>query len=150
MLDALEPEAVASLAPAYALEAWRQLRRAGTESLTRRGAIELLARADRAVPEEMAFIPFCFAEAAANTLTNPALDPFGKIPEFKYCAAEWSGWKKPRPPETIRCARVHSGRRRRVEVDVEWRVRGGPRRVRRSARRPGHCSVAGLELTGTG
>ena len=32
-------------------------------------------------------VPFCFAEAAANTLTNPALDPFGKIPEFKYCAA---------------------------------------------------------------
>ena len=32
------------------------------------------------------FIPFCFYEAAANLLTNPALDPFGKIPEFKYCA----------------------------------------------------------------
>jgi formate dehydrogenase major subunit len=35
----------------------------------------------------MVFIPFCFAEAAANILTNPQLDPFGKIPEFKYCAA---------------------------------------------------------------
>ena len=35
----------------------------------------------------MIFIPFCFAEAAANILTNPQLDPFGKIPEFKYCAA---------------------------------------------------------------
>ena len=35
----------------------------------------------------MVFIPFCFAEAAANLLTNPALDPFGKIPEFKFCAA---------------------------------------------------------------
>ncbi len=32
------------------------------------------------------FIPFCYYEAAANLLTNPALDPFGKIPEFKYCA----------------------------------------------------------------
>jgi formate dehydrogenase major subunit len=31
-------------------------------------------------------MPFCYAEAAANLLTNPALDPFGKIPEFKYCA----------------------------------------------------------------
>ena len=32
------------------------------------------------------FIPFCYYEAAANMLTNPVLDPFGKIPEFKYCA----------------------------------------------------------------
>ena len=36
------------------------------------------------------FIPFCFYEAAANLLTNPALDPFGKIPEFKYCAVRVS------------------------------------------------------------
>ena len=34
------------------------------------------------------FIPFCYYEAAANLLTNPALDPFGKIPEFKYCAVK--------------------------------------------------------------
>ena len=52
----------------------------------RRGAIELRARADRDVAEGMVFIPFCFAEAAANVLTNPKLDPYGKIPEFKYCA----------------------------------------------------------------
>ncbi len=43
-------------------------------------------RADRDVPEGMVFIPFCFTEAPANMLTNPKLDPFGKIPEFKYCA----------------------------------------------------------------
>ena len=54
---------------------------------TRRGAIELKARADGAIPAGMIFIPFCFAEAAANVLTNPQLDPFGKIPEFKFCAA---------------------------------------------------------------
>jgi formate dehydrogenase major subunit len=36
----------------------------------------------------MVFIPFCFVEAAANLLTNSALDPFGKIPEFKFCAAK--------------------------------------------------------------
>jgi formate dehydrogenase major subunit len=54
---------------------------------TRRGAIELVARADRDVPPGLVFIPFCYAEAAANVLTNPALDPFGKIPEFKFCAA---------------------------------------------------------------
>jgi predicted molibdopterin-dependent oxidoreductase YjgC len=34
------------------------------------------------------FIPFCYAEAAANVLTNPQLDPFGKIPEYKFCAAK--------------------------------------------------------------
>jgi formate dehydrogenase major subunit len=36
----------------------------------------------------MVFIPFCFNESPANRLTNPQLDPFGKIPEFKYCAAK--------------------------------------------------------------
>jgi len=36
--------------------------------------------------EGMIFVPFCYAEAPANRLTNPALDPFGKIPEFKYAA----------------------------------------------------------------
>ena len=45
-------------------------------------------REDRAIPEGVLFIPFCYKEAAANLLTNPALDPFGKIPEFKYCAAK--------------------------------------------------------------
>jgi formate dehydrogenase major subunit len=44
-------------------------------------------RQDDAIPDGVVFIPFAFAEAAANLLTNPALDPFGKIPEFKYCAA---------------------------------------------------------------
>jgi formate dehydrogenase major subunit len=86
-LDALEPEANASLHP-------KELRRLGVapgeliKVETRRGSIELMARADRAVAEGMIFIPFCYAEAAANILTNPQLDPFGKIPEFKFCAAK--------------------------------------------------------------
>jgi formate dehydrogenase major subunit len=54
---------------------------------TRRGTVELAARQDDAVPDGVVFIPFAFFEAAANKLTNPALDPFGKIPEFKFCAA---------------------------------------------------------------
>jgi len=87
VLDELEPEAVASLSPS-------DLRRMGVKPgsmirvATRRGAIELKARADGAIPPGMVFIPFCYAEAAANILTNPQLDPFGKIPEFKYCAAK--------------------------------------------------------------
>ena len=48
-------------------------------------------RSDRDVPENMVFMPFCYAEAAANLLTNPALDPFGKIPEFKFCAVRAEG-----------------------------------------------------------
>jgi formate dehydrogenase major subunit len=55
---------------------------------TRRGAIELAVRQDDGVPDGVVYIPFAFVEAAANLLTNPALDPFGKIPEFKYCAAK--------------------------------------------------------------
>ena len=55
---------------------------------TRRGTVELVARQDDGVPDGVVFIPFAFVEAAANLLTNPALDPFGKIPEFKFCAAK--------------------------------------------------------------
>jgi formate dehydrogenase major subunit len=86
VLDDLEPEAVACLSP-------RELDRQGIDPggfikvATRRGAIVLKARQDRDVPDGMVFIPFCFAEAAANLLTNPQLDPYGKIPEFKFCAA---------------------------------------------------------------
>ena len=58
------------------------------EFTTRRGKIKSRVRADRDVPEGMVFIPFCFHEAAANILTNPQLDPVGKIPEFKFCAVK--------------------------------------------------------------
>jgi len=55
---------------------------------SRRGKIALYARADEGTPAGAVFIPFCFYEAAANRLTNPVLDPVGKIPEFKYCAVK--------------------------------------------------------------
>src|ERR1019366_2084265 len=55
---------------------------------TRRGVVELASRQDDGIPDGVVFIPFAFVEAAAKLLTNPALDPFGKIPEFKYCAAK--------------------------------------------------------------
>ena len=55
---------------------------------TKRGSINIRVREDHSIPEGVIFIPFCYNEAAANLLTNPALDPFGKIPEFKYCAAK--------------------------------------------------------------
>ena len=58
---------------------------------TRRGRVEAILRADREVADGMVFMPFCFNESPANQLTNPMLDPFGKIPEFKYCAARVAG-----------------------------------------------------------
>jgi formate dehydrogenase major subunit len=86
VLDQIEPEAVAFLSP----KDMRKKKLSPGDFIrveTRRGAIEVKVRADRDVPENMVFMPFCYAEAAANLLTNPALDPFGKIPEFKFCAA---------------------------------------------------------------
>ena len=79
VLDHLEPEAVAHLAPAE-LERMHIEPGAPITIETRRGAIGLRARADAGVPAGVVFVPFCFAEAASNMLTNPALDPFGKIP----------------------------------------------------------------------
>jgi formate dehydrogenase major subunit len=86
VLDELEPEAVATLSPG-ALDRLNLEPGDRVQVSTRRGAIELVSRVDTAIPDNMVFIPFCYAEAAANTLTNPALDPIGKIPEFKFCAA---------------------------------------------------------------
>jgi len=85
-LNRLEPEAVACLSP-------RDLERMQLEPgdfirvSTRRGAITLRVRLDRDVADGTVFVPFCYTEAAANLLTNPKLDPVGKIPEFKFCAA---------------------------------------------------------------
>ncbi len=85
VLNAIEPQAVASLNP-------MDMRKIGVhagETVTvasRRGAISLAVRADEGMPVGSIFIPFVYHEAAANRLTNPALDPFGKIAEVKYCA----------------------------------------------------------------
>jgi formate dehydrogenase major subunit len=87
VLDAIEPEAVVSLHPL-------DLDAAGAKAgdvitvASRRGEIALTARADDGTPRGSIFIPFAFYEAAANLLTNAALDPFGKIAEVKYCAVK--------------------------------------------------------------
>jgi formate dehydrogenase major subunit len=86
VLDHIEPEAVAHLSPAD-VERYGLTPGEPVTVATRRGAIELTVRRDQQVPPGTIFIPFCFTEAPANALTNPALDPIGKIPEFKYCAA---------------------------------------------------------------
>jgi len=86
VLDAIEPAPVASMHPLDLADLG--VAPGGTITVeTRRGRISLYARADEGTPRGAVFIPFCYYEAAANLLTNPVLDPFGKIPEFKYCAA---------------------------------------------------------------
>jgi formate dehydrogenase major subunit len=87
VLDAIEPQAVASLHP---LDLDAIGARAGdvVTVASRRGEISLTARADDGTPRNTVFIPFAYYEAAANLLTNPALDPFGKIAELKYCAVK--------------------------------------------------------------
>jgi formate dehydrogenase major subunit len=98
MLDALEPGPVACLSRGEIAK----LGIAPGDQVcvsTRRGTVVLTARQDESVPDGVVFIPFAYVEAAANLLTNPALDPFGKIPEFKYCAARIE-----KPPQTLRAA----------------------------------------------
>jgi len=96
VLDAIEPEPVASMHPL-------DIDKLGVKPgdvitvRSRRGEISLYARVDEGTPLGAVFIPFCYYEAAANRLTNPVLDPFGKIPEFKYCAVKvTAGGEKPK------------------------------------------------------
>ncbi len=87
ILDAIEPVPVVTLhqddLKAMGLESGDQLR-----MKTRRGELVAYTRIDNGMTQGEVFLPFCYHEAAANLLTNEALDPFGKIPEFKYCAVK--------------------------------------------------------------
>ncbi|MGX9176697.1 formate dehydrogenase subunit alpha [Mesorhizobium sp. BHbdii] len=86
VLDAIEPHGIAAMNP-YEIKR-HGLRQGETIAVeTRRGTVDAILRADREVADGMVFMPFCFNESPANMLTNPMLDPYGKIPEFKYCAA---------------------------------------------------------------
>ena len=93
VLDAIEPVAVAAINP-------KDLERLGIQAKdmvrisSRRGTVECYARADDGVLEGQIFMPFCYHEAAANLLTTDALDPFAKIPEFKFCAIKISAAEK--------------------------------------------------------
>ena len=85
VLDALEPDPVALVHP---LDLAAMGGKPGDVITieSRRGEVVLYARADENSPRGAIFVPFCYYEAAINRLTNAALDPFAKIPEFKYCA----------------------------------------------------------------
>ncbi len=85
VLDAIEPEATASMCSADLLS----LGLSAGDVITlasRRGEVCLRVRRDDGTPQGAVFVPFAYYEAAANLMTNAALDPIGKIPEFKYCA----------------------------------------------------------------
>ncbi|MEO8923572.1 MAG: molybdopterin dinucleotide binding domain-containing protein, partial [Caldimonas sp.] len=85
VLDALEPDPVALLHPLDIVKLGIEAGDLVTIA-SRRGTVTLYARADESSPRGSVFVAFCYYEAAINKLTNSALDPFGKIPEFKYCA----------------------------------------------------------------
>ncbi|MDP2399568.1 MAG: formate dehydrogenase subunit alpha [Burkholderiales bacterium] len=87
VLDAIEPEPTVSMHPLDLDAIGAKVGDVITVE-SRRGIISLYARPDDGTPRGAVFIPFCFYEAAANLLTNAALDPYGKIPEFKYCAVK--------------------------------------------------------------
>jgi len=87
VLDRIEPDPVAMLHP-------DDLSRLGArigepiQLSSRRGSITAFAGADPGLQPGQVFLPFCYHEAAANLLTNAALDPAAKIPEFKFCALQ--------------------------------------------------------------
>lgn len=85
VLDAIEPMATASLCGDDLAELGLQAGDVITVQ-SRRGQVAIHVRRDDGTPHGAIFIPFAYYEAAANLMTNAALDPFGKIPEFKYCA----------------------------------------------------------------
>jgi formate dehydrogenase major subunit len=85
VLDAIEPDPVALVHPLDLADMGGKPGDLVTIE-SRRGSVSLYARADESSPRGAVFVPFCYYEAAINKLTNAALDPFAKIPEFKYCA----------------------------------------------------------------
>jgi formate dehydrogenase major subunit len=94
VLDAIEPMATASMCGAD----MTQLALKSGDVITirsRRGEVAIHVRRDDGTPAGAIFMPFAYYEAAANLMTNPALDPFGKIPEFKYCAVAVTKGGKP-------------------------------------------------------
>ena len=85
MLDAIEPEPTIDIHP----EDLESLGGQPGELITiesRRGKITAFARVDVGLPVGCLNMAFCYNEASANLITNEALDPYGKIPEFKFCA----------------------------------------------------------------
>jgi len=87
MLHQIEPDPFANMC----LEDMKKIGVQDGDLITiqsRRGKVDVYARRDDGLQLGQIFIPFCYVEAAANVLTNAALDPDAKIPEFKFCAVK--------------------------------------------------------------
>ena len=128
VLDLLEPGPTASLNPAT-LARYGVAPGQSIKVTTRRGSIELTARADRAIQDGTIFIPFAYVEAAANVLTNPQLDPIAKIPEYKYCAVRIEPGARARTAD----GRVQSERDSVGSIGLDSKHGLARRRRRRSA-----------------
>ena len=85
VLDELQPDPVVFVGPALA-KAQGLAVDTPVRVASRRGGVTARLRIDPGLQDGTVFMPFCFHEAAANLLTNAALDPQSKIPEYKYCA----------------------------------------------------------------
>ena len=85
VLDQLEPQAYVEINPLDALS-MKISDQALVRLETRRGSLTVNARISKNTQSGTIFMPFCYHEAAANILTNPALDPKARIAEVKYCA----------------------------------------------------------------
>jgi formate dehydrogenase major subunit len=110
-LDAIEPEPVVYLSGEAMTEIGASIGQS-VRVTSRRGSVTAKARLDTGLQKGTVFMPFCFVEAAANLLTNAALDPQSKTPEYKYCAVcvepalpsrrrrgdiDWPPHSRPRP-----------------------------------------------------
>jgi len=85
-LDTLKPECELDIHPEDAEK--RGVKNGDWVNIeTRRGKVKVRARVTATVKKGTLFMPFHFNEAPANMLTNNALDPIAKIPEYKVCAA---------------------------------------------------------------
>lgn len=89
VLDAIEPSPCIIINPKH-LERLGMTTGDKIKVTSRRGELTVTARPDMNIQDGVVLMPFAFNEAAANLITNEALDPFGKIPEFKYCAVNLS------------------------------------------------------------
>ncbi|MGR9043977.1 MAG: formate dehydrogenase subunit alpha [Gammaproteobacteria bacterium] len=86
-LDAIEPDPVISIHPADLIKLG--IEPGGLVTIeSRRGKITAYARSETGIQQGNLFMAFCYNEASANLITNEALDPAAKIPEFKFCAVK--------------------------------------------------------------
>jgi formate dehydrogenase major subunit len=108
VLDAIEPVPMVSVNPRDC-DALGLLPGEPVRLVTRRGELVAHTRPDDETPVGAVFIPFCYVEAAANLLTNPKLDPFGKIPEFKFCGVRVERTGTPVEPPTYGLAAEATG-----------------------------------------